>query len=113
LVFQEKLLRRNAKWNVVVGDVVYLMEKDDDDKFCRMGIVEEVKEGQEGNVRTATVKYTNPGGGSPQLLALKMAIHPIHKLAVIHANVYRLVLDKVFKGRLHITIIFVILVVIK
>jgi hypothetical protein len=39
------------------------MEKDDNDEFCRMGVVEEVKEGQDGNVRTATVRYLNPGGG--------------------------------------------------
>ncbi len=40
-------------------DVVYMMEKDDDDEFCRISIVEEVKEGQDRNVRTATVRYTN------------------------------------------------------
>ncbi len=65
LVFQEKLLSmtwRKAKRNVAVGDVVYMIEKDDDDKFCRMGIVGEVKEGKDRNVRMATVRYTNPGG---------------------------------------------------
>ncbi len=65
LVFQEKLLSRTwrkIKRNVAVGDVVYMMEKDDDDEFCRMGVVEEVKAGPDGCIRTATVRYTNPGG---------------------------------------------------
>ncbi len=65
MVFQEKLLSRTwrkAKRNVAVGDMVYMMEKDDDDEFCRMGIVEEVKPEEDGNVWTATVRYTSPGG---------------------------------------------------
>ncbi len=64
LMFQEKLLSRTwrkVKRNVAVGDVVYMMEKDDDDEFCRMGVVEEVKTGPEGCIRTAIVRYTNPG----------------------------------------------------
>jgi hypothetical protein len=35
-----------VKRDVAVGDVVYMMEKDDDDEFCRMGVVEEVMQGQ-------------------------------------------------------------------
>ncbi len=94
LVFQEKLLSRTwrkAKRNVTVGDVVYMMEKDDDDEFCRMGIVEEVKEGPDGCIRTATVKYTNPGGGGDPYhrSAPKSAVRPIHKLAVIVPVDYR------------------------
>ncbi len=86
LVFQEKLLSRTwrkAKRNVAVGDVVYMMEKDDDDEFCRMGIVEEVKEGPDGCIRTATVRYTNPGGNPCSRSSPKSAVRPIHKLAVI------------------------------
>jgi len=86
LVFQEKLLSRTwrkAKRNVAVGDVVYMMEKDDDDEFCRMGLVEEVKEGPDGHIRTATVRYTNPGGDPQHRSAPKLAVRPIHKLAVI------------------------------
>jgi hypothetical protein len=67
LVFQEKLLSRTwrkTKQNVAVGDVVYMMEKDDNKEFCRMGVVKEVKEGQDGNVRTATMRYPYQGGGS-------------------------------------------------
>ncbi len=70
------------KRNVAVGDVVYMMEKDDDE-FCRMGIVEEVKAGPDGCIRTATVRYTNPGGDPHHRSAPKLAIRPIHKLAVI------------------------------
>jgi hypothetical protein len=86
LVFQEKLLSRTwrkVKRNVAVGDVVYMMEKDDDDEFCRMGVVEEVKAGPDGCIRTATVRYTNPGGDPHHRSAPKLAIRPIHKLAVI------------------------------
>jgi hypothetical protein len=92
LVFQEKLLSRTwrkVKRNVAVGDVVYMMEKDDDDEFCRMGIVEEVKAGPDGCIRTATVKYTNPGGDPYHRSAPKAAVRPIHKLAVIVPADYR------------------------
>jgi hypothetical protein len=93
LVFQEKLLSRTwrkAKRNVAVGDVVYMMEKDDDDEFCRMGVVEEVKAGPDGCIRTATVRYTNPGGDPHHRSAPKLAVRPIHKLAVIVPVDYRL-----------------------
>ncbi len=92
LVFQEKLLSRTwrkVKRNVAVGDVVYMMEKDDDDEFCRMGIVEEVKVGPDGCIRTATVRYTNPGGDPHHRSAPKLAVRPIHKLAVIVPVDYR------------------------
>jgi hypothetical protein len=92
LVFQEKLLSRTwrkVKRNVAVGDVVYMMEKDDDDEFCRMGILEEVKEGPDGHIRTATVRYTNPGGEPQHRSAHKLAVRPIHKLAVIVPVDYR------------------------
>ena len=72
-----------------VGDVVYMMEKDDDDEFCRMGVVEEVKAGPDGCIRTATVRYTNPGGDPHQRSAPKLAVRPIHKLAVIVPVDYR------------------------
>ena len=92
LVFQEKLLSRTwrkVKRNVAVGDVVYMMEKDDDDEFCRMGVVEEVKAGPDGCIRTATVRYTNPGGDPHHRSAPKLAVRPIHKLAVIVPVDYR------------------------
>ncbi len=66
-----------------------MMEKDDDDEFCRMGIVEEVKEGPDGHIRTATVRYTNPGGDPRHRSAPKLAVRPIHKLAVIVPVDYR------------------------
>jgi hypothetical protein len=92
LVFQEKLLSRTwrkVKRNVAVGDVVYMMEKDNDDEFCRMGVVEEVKAGPDGCIRTATVRYTNPGGDPHHRSAPKLAVRPIHKLAVIVPVDYR------------------------
>jgi hypothetical protein len=92
LVFQEKLLSRTwrkVKRNVAVGDVVYMMEKDDDDEFCRKGIVEEVKAGPDGCIRTATVRYTNPRGDPYHRSAPKSAVRPIHKLAVIVPVGYR------------------------
>jgi rubrerythrin len=92
LVFQEKLLSRTwrkVKRNVAVGDVVYMMEKDDDDEFCRMGVVEEVKAGPDGCIRTATIRYTNPGGDPHHRSAPKLAVRPIHKLAVIVPVDYR------------------------
>ncbi len=86
LVFQEKLLSRTwrkVKRNVAVRDVVYMMEKDEDNEFCRMGVVEEVKAGPDGCIRTATVRYTNPGGDPHHRSAPKLAVRPIQKLAVI------------------------------
>ena len=68
---------------------MYMMEKDDDDEFCRMGVVEEVKAGPDGCNRTATVRYTNPGGDPYHRLAPKLAVRPIHKLAVIVPVDYR------------------------
>ncbi len=58
-------------------------------EFCRMGIVEEVKEGSDGHIRTATVRYTNPGGDPQHRSAPKLAVRPIHKLAVIVPVDYR------------------------
>ncbi len=84
LVFQEKLLSRTwrkVKRNVAVGDVVYMMEKDDDNEFCRMGVVEEVKAGPDGCIRTATVRYTNPGGNPHHRSAPKLA-NPTHSQAI-------------------------------
>ncbi len=77
------------KRKVAVGDVVYMMEKDDDDEFCRMGVVEEVKAGPDDRIRTATVRYTNPGGDPHHHSAPKLAVRPIHKLAVIVPVDYR------------------------
>ncbi len=45
--------------------------------------MEEVKAGPDGCIRTATVRYTNPGGDPHHRSAPKLAIRPIHKLAVI------------------------------
>jgi hypothetical protein len=58
-------------------------------EFCRMGIVEEVKEGPDGHIRTATIRYTNPGGDPYHRSAPKLAVRPIHKLAVIVPVDYR------------------------
>ncbi len=51
--------------------------------------MEEVKEGPDGHIRTATVRYTNPGGDPHHRSAPKLAVRPIHKLAVIVPVDYR------------------------
>jgi hypothetical protein len=72
---------------VAVGDVVYMMEKDDDNEFCKIEIVQEVKPGEDGNIRTATVQYTNPGGDPHSRSPPKLAVRPFHKLAVtVHVD---------------------------
>jgi hypothetical protein len=89
---REKLLSRTwrkVKRNVAVGDVVYMMEKDDEDEFCRMGVVEEVKAGPDRCIRSVTVRYTNPGSDPHHHSAPKLAVRPIHKLAVIVPVDYR------------------------
>ena len=45
----------------MVGDVIYMMEKDDDDEFCRLGVVVSVKPVEDGRIRIARVYYMNPG----------------------------------------------------
>jgi hypothetical protein len=80
LVFQEKHMSRvwrKTKRDVSVGVVMYMMEKDDDDEFSRMGIVDSVKPGKDGHVQ-----YTNPGGNPQTRLPPQLAMRPIHKLAV-------------------------------
>ncbi len=51
--------------------------------------MEEVKAGQDGCIRTATMRYTNPGGDPHHRSAPKLAVRPIHKLAVIVPVDYR------------------------
>ncbi len=41
------------------------------------------RKGPDGHIRTATVRYTNPGGDPRHRSAPKLAVRPIHKLAVI------------------------------
>jgi hypothetical protein len=68
---------------------LYKMEKDDNDDTYRLGIVDSLKPGEDGLVRTATVRYTNPGGDSTTRSFSKLAVRPIHKLAVIVSAGYR------------------------
>ena len=92
LVFQEKMLSkawRKLKRNVEVGDVVYMMDKEEEGDGHRLGVVSDLKVGEDGNVRTATVRYTNPGGGPSERSPPKWTERPIHKLAVIVPNGYR------------------------
>ena len=51
--------------------------------------MEEVKGGPDGHIRTATVRYTNPGGDPKHRSPPKLAVRPIHKLAVIVPADYR------------------------
>jgi hypothetical protein len=61
-VFSGRML--SHKWtkteqSVAVGDVVYLAEAENDDPTYRLGVVEEVKLGEDGCVRTISIRYTN------------------------------------------------------
>ncbi len=37
---------RKMKRDMAVGDVVYMMEKEDDDEFCKLNVVDSVKPGE-------------------------------------------------------------------
>ncbi len=41
--------------------MVLLAEAENDDPTYRMGIVDSVKPGEDGHVRTVNIRYTNPG----------------------------------------------------
>jgi hypothetical protein len=63
-VFSGRML--SHKWTkteqiLAVGEVVYLAEAKNDDPTYRTGVVEEVKPGKDGCVRTISIRYTNPG----------------------------------------------------
>ncbi|MFN9908587.1 MAG: hypothetical protein ACK56F_21075, partial [bacterium] len=63
-VFGGRML--SHKWtkkerDVAVGDVVLLAEAENNDPTYRMGVVDSVKPGEDGHVRTVSIKYTNPG----------------------------------------------------
>ncbi len=46
--------------DVAAGDVVLLAEAENDDPTYRVGIVDSVKPGEDGHVRTVSIRYTNP-----------------------------------------------------
>ncbi len=63
-VFGGRML--SHKWtkkerDVAAGDVVLLAEAENDDPTYRMGVVDSVKPGEDGHVRTVSIRYTNPG----------------------------------------------------
>ncbi len=63
-VFSGRML--NHKWvktlrNVAVGDIVYLVEAENDDPTYRLGMVVEANPGEDGCVPTVRVRYTNLG----------------------------------------------------
>jgi hypothetical protein len=48
-----------------------------------MGIVDSVKPGEDGHVRTVNIRYTNPGKEPGERSPPKITTRPIHKIAVI------------------------------
>jgi hypothetical protein len=86
LVFQGRVLAqqwRKEKRNVAVGDVVCLAEAETDDPTYRLGVVEYAKPGEDGKVRTVTIRYTNPSGATGERSPFKTTTRPIHKIAVM------------------------------
>jgi hypothetical protein len=85
-VFGGRML--SHKWtkkerDVAVGDVVLLAEAENDDPTYRMGVVDSVKPGEDGHVRTVNIRYTNPGKTPEERSPPKFTTRPIHKVAVI------------------------------
>jgi hypothetical protein len=85
-VFGGRML--SHKWtkkerDVAVGDVVLLAEAENDDPTYRMGVVDSVKPGVDGHVRTVNIRYTNPGKTPEERSPPKFTTRPIHKVAVI------------------------------
>jgi hypothetical protein len=85
-VFRGRML--SHKWtkkerDVAAGDVVLLAEAVNDDPTYRMGIVDSVKPGEDGHVRTVNIIYTNPGKGPGERWPPKITTRPIQKIAVI------------------------------
>ncbi len=85
-VFSGRML--NHKWtkslrNVVVGDIVYLAEAENDDPTYRLGQIVETCPGEDGCVRTVRVQYTNPGKPEGKRSPPKITTRPIHKVAVV------------------------------
>jgi hypothetical protein len=63
--------------------VVLLAEAENDNPTYRMGVVDSVKPGEDGHVRTVSIKYTNPGKTPEEWSPPKITTRPIHKVAVI------------------------------
>ncbi len=60
-----------------------LAEAENDDPTYRMGIVDSVKPGEDGHVRTVNIRYTSPGKEQGERSPPKITTRPIHKIAVI------------------------------
>jgi hypothetical protein len=69
--------------SVAVGDVVYLGEAENKDPSYRMGVVEEVRPGEAGYVRTVNIRYTNFGKKPEEWSPPNVMTRPIHKMAFI------------------------------
>ncbi len=68
--------------SVAIGDAIYLAEAENIDPTYRMGIVEEVKTGEDGRVRTVNIQFTNPGKRSPP----KVTSRPSQRWRVLVQN---------------------------
>ncbi len=72
-----------ADRSVAVGDVVYLGEAENDNPTYRLDMVEEVRPGENGCVRTVNIRYTNPGKEPGKQSPPKVTTRPIHKIPMI------------------------------
>jgi hypothetical protein len=91
-VFRNKILSpkwRQAKRDAAVGDVVLLAEAENDDPTYRLGVIDGVKTGEDGHVRTVNIRYTNPGKIAGTRSPPKTTTRPIHKIAVLVPVGYR------------------------
>jgi len=85
-VFQGLLLDskwRKAKRNLRVGDIIMMLENEDDETSYRLAHVISVKPGTDGLVKTVDVMYTNPGKDPDSRSLPKISTKPIHKLRVV------------------------------
>jgi hypothetical protein len=90
-VFSGRML--SHKWvktvrSVAFEDVIYLAEAKNDDPTYRLGVVVEANLGEDGCVRTVSIRYTNPGKDPDKQSPPKVTTRPIHKIAVIVPSVY-------------------------
>jgi hypothetical protein len=66
-VFKGRMLshtRTKEEHIVALGSMVLLAEAENDDHTYKMCILESVKPGEDGYVRTVSIRYTNPGKAS-------------------------------------------------
>jgi hypothetical protein len=85
-VFSGRMLSHKwtkAERSMASNGVVYLAEAENNDPSYRMGVVEGVRPGEDGCVRTVSIQYTNPGKKPGERSLPKVTTRPIHRITVI------------------------------